>query len=303
MGGTVPPMSTRDARAPAAAGELIERPRTGPDRVALVEGGIQHVAEGRETFVRFRDLYAVVEHEGLVYLLVPRTLPAPPWLVVHAGMIEDRSPGALARFAARARQGGESGGYRDAVRRHRQGMSREELWRRVRAREALPGMMEVPPTQPRADPTVSRVQAAIVVLGSSVVLVPGMLMPFLSGRAGELAVPFVMLFGLGWPLVMIVLAVTVGRYWRAARAARLPRRRVLVLAPDGCVVGARDGIRSLEWSHVSGFRVDAVGPSREPGLVVYGARGERLCDVEARFLAAPLGLVVAVAEAYRQAAR
>ncbi|MBX3276148.1 MAG: hypothetical protein KF729_38200 [Sandaracinaceae bacterium] len=279
------------------------------DRVSVIEGGILHVRDGRATFAPFRDLYAVVSHGGRVYLLVPRRPPSPPWLEVDPTMFGADGAAGMARFAERAREGGPDvgGGYRDAVRRHRQGLGHEELLRRVAAREPVPGMMEVPSTVRlnRSYPGLGMVQALAVIGGgfAGYAAIIALAVAAGGGRDGEAALmlgtytlPFLGLGGGAYA------AHTIGRRWRAAADATAPRQRVLVLAPDGCVLGLRDGVRALTWGAVGRFTVARLEPEYEEGLVIHGAEGERVGEIDGGFLDAPLGLVVAVAEAYRDAA-
>ena len=78
---------------------------------------------------------------------------------------------------------------------------------------------------------------------------------------------------------------------------------MLVLAPDGCIIGFRTGVQTLRWSDVGRFEAARVQSSLELGLVVRGPEGGVLGEIDAAWLDAPLLLVVAVAEAYRDAAR
>ena len=280
------------------------------DRVTLMENGLLEVRSGVATFARWSDVLGVIEHAGSAYVLVPRRSPAPPWIELESSQLGGDD---VATFAARVRERGAAGGYRDAVRARRQGLAPHELKAKVLAREPVGGALEVPSTivLGRSYPGLGVVQALLVMGGG------------LTGYIGIIAValmldlahhgsprqnpsePFgpCMAFA---PLLGIVLgayaARALGRWWRARKDRGLPRQRVLVLAPDGCMVGFRAGAAVLPWSSVGAFEVGPTQPSYELGLVVKDVDGRVLGDVEAGWLDAPLGLVVAVAEAYRGAA-
>jgi hypothetical protein len=92
--------------------------------------------------------------------------------------------------------------------------------------------------------------------------------------------------------------------WRSLRKRRT-RPRVLVLAPDGCVVGLPSGPRAFSWPEVARFEAGAqpmpqkpLGPAR-PCLDVYLQGGECAGRIDGAWFAEPLELIVAVAEAYR----
>jgi hypothetical protein len=278
------------------------------DRVSLLEGGLLHVKDGRASFVRWSDVLGVVQHGGAVQLLVPRTPPAPPWLEVEPEMVGG-GPDALRTFVDRVqnRGGMAVGGYRDALRTRRQNLAPQQLLGKVAAREAVPGALEVPSTIMLgvSYPGLAFTQVCIVGLGMVLGYV-GFTISMLGLRTGSDG-SFAMLFGYALLFACMLgggyAAVLVGRAWREAKNRTLPRQRVLVLAPDGCIVGFRTGVRALAWSEVQSFGIDQDLETFDDALVVTGTDGKRLGDVAAGWLDAPLGLVVRVAEAYRQSAR
>lgn len=278
------------------------------DRVSFVESGLLHVRSGRATFARWSDILGVVEHEGRAYVLVPRRTPASPWIEVDADMLGDE-PDAVRTFAKRLRERGKGGGYRDAVQQRRQSLTRKKLKQKVTAREPVPGALEVPSTVVlgRSYPGLGFVQAFTLMLGGGLgyVLAMTLMIASASGYRAE-PNPAAMLALYILPIAGIALgawaAKKIGARWRAAKDRTFPRQRVLVLAPDGCIVGFRNGVRTLKWSMVGAFSCGPTEPNYDDELVVTNAEGERIGAVDAGYLDAPLELVVAVAEAYRQSA-
>lgn len=346
--------------------------RTG-DRVSLLDAGLLHVVGGRATFVRWSDVLGVIEQPSRAIVLVPRRPPAAPWIEVDADLLGgDR--GGVAAFVRRLGEHGQSGGYRDAVRRRRQGMSPNELRDRVAAREPIPGALEVPSTtmlgvsypglgcvqlltlaffcvltgvlptsvvhaifQPSPDRTVPyslatplvcvlfgacvvlaiwiaarnreirRSRSLAFIVGAGYVLTFGTLLAIIVSTPPE-RMGFAVAMLLFYLLVAICIVagawttVKIAKIWRERKNRTLPRQRVLVLAPDGCVVGFRSGVRVLAWPEIGRFRVAPSPVTYEDALVVTDAAGNVLGDIEASWLDAPLPLVAQVAEAYRQAA-
>lgn len=297
----------------APEASLPEHARDGRhgDRVSFTESGLLHVRNGRATFARWTDILGVVEQGDRAYVLVPRRPPSPPWIEVDASMIGDE-PEAVKAFAKRLRERGGGGGYRDAVKQRRQNLDREALLQKVRSREPVPGALEVPSTVVlgRSYPGLGPVQALSLMGGAGLGYALSMTGVVVSahldvgGYRGE-PHPLAILAFYVLPFVGIGVgawaAREIGRRWRAAKDRTFPRQRVLVLAPDGCIVGFRAGVRTLKWAMVGAF---GEGPTEhhEWGLIVTGPNGEKIGDVDAGYLDAPLSLVVAVAEAYRRAA-
>ena len=279
------------------------------DWVSFIEGGVLVVRSGRASFARWSDVLGVVEHQGKLHVLVPRRPPAQPWLVVDRDMVGGDIP-ALRRVAERLREGGGAGGYREAVKAHRKGMSTEALQAKVSAREPVGGAMEVPSTVVlgRSYPGLGLAQATLVI-GSGVLgfgLAFGMMFAIAVQNPRAIDTPgvgtLVQFFGIACLAVGALLARALGKRWRAKKDATLPRQRVLVLAPDGCIVGFTEGVRTLSWAQVGSFGLEPVEPDYDDGLVVYGPEGKRFGHINTAFLDAPPGLVVAVANTYREAA-
>jgi hypothetical protein len=278
------------------------------DRVSLVEGGLLHVRGGRATFVPSGDVLGVLEHEGCAYVLVPRRPPSQPWVEVLPSMLDREHRGIQGFLTRLEERGGTSGGYRDAVRTRRQNLSTHALREKIMQRAAVPGALEVPSTIMLgvSYPGLNLVQGLILLgvgglayVSMIVFSVVGALMtspdaqPIFSLLSYPIFIGGIILGG--W------LAMTVGKRWKERVNRTLPRQRVLVLAPDGCIVGFSSGVRTLAWSEVGRFEI---GPSSHGnGLIVVDQHQRQLGDVDAGWLDAPLGLVVGVAEAYRSAAR
>lgn len=270
------------------------------DRVSFLEAGLLAVQDGLATFARWSDVLSVVKRGDAAFILAPRRPPAAPWIRVGPQQIDGDVDSFLRRLDERRR----SGGYRDSVRAQRQNLQLDELRRRVSAREPVPGALEVPSTivLGRSYPGLGLTQASIVTGGGAL----GLVFPVIGvvgAGAEELASLCGQLGAIGGVLAGALIARHVGRRWRASKDATLPRQRVLVLAPDGCIIGFRTGVRTLRWSSVGRFESGRIEPDYELGLIVRGADDQKLGEIEAAWLDAPLELVVAVAEAYREAAR
>lgn len=279
------------------------------DRVSLLEAGLLHVEGGRATLVPWRDVLGVLERGGEAIVLVPRRPPREPWVSVRRELLGD-APDAVRAFAARVRERSASGGYRDAVRQRRQGLAPAELIDKVREREPVPGALEVPSTiylgrlgHPLEGLVLFGMLGGAWALGFAATILVGVAAG--AGRLEHAELVFQILGFLPYVFVLAAAfaAVRVRKAWRAARQAELPRQRVLVLAPDGCVVGFRTGVRALAWSEVGGFEIGPTEPDYNDGLVVRDLDGKKLGDIDAGWLAQPLSLVVDVAETYRDAAR
>ncbi len=281
------------------------------DRVSFLDGGLLHVVDGRATFVRWTDVLGVIARHGGVIVLVPRRPPAQPWIRIEAELLGG-GPDAAATFVKRLEERGSGGGYRDAVRKRRQNLSLTEVRDRVAAREPVPGALEVPSTLMLgvSYPWLGAVQFLVFCgfIGLAYVLSIGVMVGVMvasgpGARANEGAAPLLMypiLFG------VIVLGawvtIKVGKVWRERKNRTLPRQRVLVLAPDGCIIGFRTGVRVLAWPQIGQFRAAPSPATYEDALVVLDPDGKMLGDIEASWLDAPLPLVVSVAETYREAA-
>lgn len=283
----------------------LEDGKTG-DRVALLDGGLLHVKEGHASFVRWSEVLGVVEHGGAAHVLVPRRAPAPPWLEVDASMLGGER-GSVRAFVERLENrcaNGGMGGYRDAVRQRRQDLGPRVLLERVAARETVPGALEVPSTIMLGVSYPGLALAQLGILGLGTILGYALMVAVVPG--GTRNASALSLLGTGLMMATMVgsgwVAFLVGRAWRAAKNRTLPRQRVLVLAPDGCIVGFRGGVRALAWSEVQAFGIGRDPDTYDEALVVTGLDGAPLGTLQSAWLDAPLGLVVRVAQAYRSAA-
>ena len=270
------------------------------DRVSVRTEGVLYVREGLASFAPWETIYGVTELHGRLHILAPRPLPAAPWFTVHAPMVRG-GVAALPDLAERIRRGRPGGGgYRDAVRHHRARLSLDDLIERVRERDTLAGGLTVPVTN--IDDSTQRagvwtLQFAILWVG----LTMGVVLFFGSSATHRADTMLLGLFGAAL-LVMAGLggAALAGVVVRWARRSLEPVRRVLVLAPDGCVVGLPTGVRALPWSDVTRFVV--ANGLRGPVLMIEGTGGTRIGAVHSRFLGGPIELIAAVANTYRQAA-
>lgn len=269
--------------------------------IAAEEGGVLARARWDEVFGLALVPAAAPRR---LYVLLPRPPPAPPWIEVRPEMVPPdlAGDGDLGALAARLRARIEGQGYRAAP---RVGPRRtpSELLRGVLAREPIPGEVTVPLGR---GPTGLAARAALLVGASGVGGVAGLALGALAVGSG----PFVA----GAAAVGAVAGTAVPLFSSPAfEALRRPRARVLVLCPDGCVVGLSDGVRAFAWEEVAGFREGAylargLFPTRRACLEIAGgpdgdagAEGVPVLGrVDAAWFGRPLPLVVSVAEAYRR---
>jgi hypothetical protein len=90
-----------------------------------------------------------------------------------------------------------------------------------------------------------------------------------------------------------------GRGTVVFRGGRPRRLRVLVLAPDGCVCGLPEGVRTFAWPEIASFDVASPPGTGGGRLAIRGADGRLLGELDGSWFGAPLPLIRAVAEAYR----
>ncbi len=248
------------------------------------------------------------EHEGHGYVLVPRRPPSQPWIEVSStelGGAADGLSGFLRRLEARSAGGG---GYREAVRTRRQDLPLEELRGRIAAHDPVPGALEVPSTVMLgvSYPGLGLVQglAFLGIGGIGYAAVVGSVAIGAALRLHDTSPLLLQLIGYVLFIAFTVLAawtaVRIGKHWKEAKNRTLPRQRVLVLAPDGCIVGFTDGVQTLAWSEIGLFAAGH-SPNGE-ALAAYDPTGQQLGRIDASWLDAPLPLVVRVAETYRAAA-
>lgn len=278
----------------------------------LTSQGLVHSTGKRASVAHWRDVLGVVLVEDEAWVLVPREPPKPPWIPVAAEDVGDADVDAFAR-AVRGRAA--QGGYRDA-RPIGSRLSKSELLRRILRREPLPGALEVPPsTVVLSGRWIDLARAGSVAAGVGL----GMAATVAAAAALGPAVEPVLILTAGLSAGTSLGAIGANALGKAAarRQLRKDAPRVLVLAPDGCVVGFSRGVTAYAWPEVGEF---SVRPSLEPppkadrvfffererepteDLVLTDPEGEVLGRIGAGWFGAPMPLIVAVAEAYRKRA-
>ncbi|MCA9577998.1 MAG: hypothetical protein R3B40_08420 [Polyangiales bacterium] len=240
-----------------------------------------------------------------LYVLVPRRPPAPPWFAVGKDALPEELQqlglsGLAQRIDLRARQGT----YRDHA-----GLGAPlppaELLSRVIARLEIPGALEVPVGHgPGAGFNRFLTAAASSAAAGATGLVAGLMVaPSLAGAFAG---------------VSLALGAASPAGWHLLQGRMRGKPRVLVLAPDGCVIGFPGGVRAFGWSEIEGFgethaalpgRLRPLYPHLEVTLRDADARGEaeqeatirarRKGRLAAAWFDAPLPLIIRVAEAYR----
>jgi len=239
-----------------------------------------------------------------LHVLAPRRPPAPPWFTVTADQLPpELSDEGLTGLAQRIEARAQVGSYRDHAG-QRPVLGPSELLARVLSHDDLPGALEVPVGHgPGAGFNRLLASAATATAGSATALVAGLaLAPSLTGVLGGVG----MLLGAAAPA---------GWHQLQRRMRRKPR--VLVLAPDGCVIGFPSGVRAFAWDEVEGFgeaeaalpgRVRPLYPHLEVTLRAAQPLGSDPAQPHARsargrlaaaWFDAPLPLIIRVAEAYR----
>ena len=239
-----------------------------------------------------------------LFVLAPRRPPAPPWFTVTADQLpaelrEDGLHGVAQRIEARARVGS----YRDHAG-QRPVLAPSDLLARVLEHDDVPGALEVPVGHgPGAGFNRFLASAASATAGTATALVAGL----------TLAPSFTAIIaGTG---LLLGAATPAGWHLLQRRMRRKPR--VLVLAPDGCIIGFPSGVRAFGWGEIEGFgETEAALPGRfrplYPHLEVTLRAAEPLGEnpekptarqsrgrLAAAWFDAPLPLIIRVAEAYR----
>ncbi len=261
------------------------------EQIALEAGGVR-VARSLVPWNSILGALALpAEAPTQLYLLVPRRPPAPPWFVLKAKELDAESrelglPALAERIAQRARQGT----YREAMG-HRPTLSAQQLLERVLAREELPGALDVPVG---AGPG----RGFDRFLSSAVAGAAGTTTAFFGGAV--LAPPLApVLAGVG-----LAVGAATPFAWRALQRRARQKPRVLVLAPDGCVVGFPTGVRAFVWRDIDRFQAtEAPLPGRRrpifPQLEIVLRDDLGKGRIAASWFDAPLPLIITVAEAYR----
>lgn len=278
---------------------MDEEPSEAAAGVRFDAAGLVAQVEGSRVSARWDQVFGVAlvrEHTPRrAFVLIPRRPPQAPWVeVLPKDLPEDLRAEGLEGLARRVRERMTQRGYRGG------GLTRplldaSTLMERVLARDEVPGALEVP-------------------VGAG----PGgwwrrFLDVFAAGSAGGLAGLYAGAFS-GSPLVALAVAAagaTVGASVPVALSSsfesvrrRRRRPRVLVLAPDGCVVGLPSGPRAFAWDEVARFAAEETPPPGRlaplrPCLALHLVSGETAGAIDAAWFAEPLPLIVAVAEAYR----
>jgi len=291
--------------------ELPEWGRQGRgDRVVLGEQGIAHVVGERGSVARWGEVLGVAEAEGDAHVLVPRRAPSPPWFVVTREMLpaELRADGiqGLVR-AVEARRG--QAGYRDAQT-VRQPVSIAELERHTRAREEIPGAVEVPTRLQIVPWNAAKAGVALGTLFVGVFLVPftlAFVMAFaLVPRGGEPGPAFTCFFYAVFLGGIVASVLVIKRIWKRMDEKTLsdtPKPRMLVMTPDGCMLALEGGARAFSWAEIGSFDWSGDPTTQEKAgrswLVVDAPDGSSLGAIDGAWFGAPLPLIVAVANAYR----
>ncbi len=263
--------------------------RTGA-RVDLDEHGVSVIERGLLSSAPWESVLGVAlvptGAPERAYVLVPRKPPLPPWFEVVPAMLPPalaaEGLGGLAHaISGRIRRGG----YRQAAPRPR--LSTDELARRAFAHEEIRGALVVP-------------------IGRGPIDAGSRLAGHVAGAAGGgistvyfgavAAVPL-------WALAVLGASGIAGGLLLPALVRKRAKGRVLLLAPDGCVVGLPTGVRAFGWSEVQRF---AAGQDWTPRvasvscLEVWCTDGSLAGRVDAAWFTRPLELIVAIAEAYRR---
>lgn len=281
-------------------------------RVILSEHGLAWIDGKRGVVAPWSDVLGVVVREaddvtgeaGTVYVLVPRTPPLAPWLaVVESALPADEARDGLAAFAKRVLARSRQSGYR-AVAQKGPLLPRSELVRRVLAHLPIPGAVEVPVGPgPREDGHGKLgIGTALGTIGGGVggAMAGSALLGATLGPAGVLVAAAVCAALVGGVVTFY------DSFQSSAMAGRTSRPRVLVLAPDGCVVGFADGVRGFSWDQVGRFVAGsyalATGDEQRDCLEVRAHDDVLVGRIDASWFDGPLELIVGIAEAYRRRA-
>jgi hypothetical protein len=257
------------------SGEWLERDAIGTRAVASVEVGPRSIvlrAGSAASEVPFGEVLGIVRDRDAAVLLAPRRRPSPPWFVIPATSLGDSLDAFVDSIDRRTREGH----YREAPAR-RSLRSKEDLRTAVLSRRPIPGEVDVPvglgPGGKR------RLQLGLGASSATIAF----------GGALFAAAPLV-----GAPIATLGAAaamVSLGRFVRDRR------RRVLVLAPDGLVVGLPEGVLALEWHELAPIGIDEMEPGR--GLAFRDRDLLAIGFLHESWIAAPLERVAAIAEHYR----
>lgn len=238
----------------------------------------------------WRQVFGVAVARDRAYILMPRRPPEPPWVPVTMRQLPEGIAD-LEALADRVRARVAQSGYRDGGPR-RPLLPPDVLMERVLARHEVPGALEVP-----------------VGVGPGGIWRRGIDL-MAAGSAGGLAGLYLGTMVASGPVIAVAVAagalfgaatpVATSANWRSVRNPR-SKPRVLVLAPDGCVVGLPTGPTAYAWPDVDSFRESTSTQTNGRNcLEITTATGVVTGRIDAAWFGAPLPLIVAVAEAYRK---
>lgn len=224
------------------------------------------------------------------YVLMRREPPQPPWFAVTPAMLKSSGLSCdLRELATTLNERVGQGGYRHTQQRATR-MEADELFKMVMQREAIAESLEIG-RGPGPRRRLSRLADAIA--GAAA-----------GGMAGFMLTVF--LHQLAWlPWAAGGLALLGGGFTQLSRTPRVKGgpARVLVMTPDGCVVGFPEGPRAFAWSDLGPFTIGASDPARRPrskdGLDVVDAQGKALGHIDRAWFRGRLEVIVALANAYR----
>jgi len=226
-----------------------------------------------------------------LYVLVRRDPPAPPWICVTPALLQRSGwRGDLRTLEASLNARIGQAGYRQSPG-HGARLTPPELFEHVMARTPLVGALEI---QRAGGPQrlISRIMNGVA--GAMV------------GGATGAVLTTIIFDGPSWtPAVAVVTALGGAAITQRQRRHRIRKShaRVLVLTPDGCVVGFPEGPRAFAWTALGPFRIGESDPKRRPhsndGLRVVDAQGRALGHIDRAWFRGRLELIVAVANAYR----
>ncbi len=264
--------------------------------VVLGSEGLAFRGKGTGLWVRWPQILGVVQIGAVGFILVPRQPPNPPWIEVKPKDLPTEAatlPALIALINARK----VSGGYRATTER-RVPLGLAELERRVLAREGVPGAVEIPPRvlldSQNKLPYWAKIMPGFGGLVGGAVVGIGALALGMAAHLPDLAAVLFYGGGLGGGIT----GVTVGKklqHNQLARPENIPR--ILVMAPDGCVIGFETGRRALAWSDIDRFVVEQFGDHSY--LSVYDHE-QNLGRIQEGWFGKPLQLIVGVANAYRK---
>lgn len=281
-----------------------DRAGRAPNGLTLDEAGLAFADDGRLVRVRWDQVFGAERvttgASERLFVMVPRQPPSPPWIEITLGHLPaSLRAGGLAGLERMVEERISRRGFREGPR--REAMDLDTLTARVMARDDVPGAVEVPVTIAGSSggsvtpwwTVVAAPVGAVLTFAAFAMYFMGILMAIQSPAAR------VILVAIG---ALVVGVATFGfalyaRHYTARRArarelAGVPR--VLVMCPDGFVIGTKRGVRSFRWSDVGGL-VERLGV-----LAVLAPNGATIAEVEAKWFAEPLWLITKVATAYRE---